>query len=404
MAGFDLIDGVKVWGTPDMGAVEQIKRCAAYGDALDAALMADHHLGYSQPIGGVVAYPEHISPSGVGYDIACGVAAARTPLLAADVDIAGVLDEIQRRIEFGIGKNASEPSEDHAVFDDPAWQIPQLNAMKRMAAGQLGTVGSGNHYVDLLVDDAGLLWTACHFGSRGLGHKTATGYMKLAQGIGWDDRARGETMQDAPTLIRADSPLGEEYLAAMMLAGRYAYAGRDIVIATVLDILGTTSDGGVHNHHNFAWHENHRGQDAWVVRKGATPAFPGDMGFVGGSMADISAVVRGVNTRGAAEALHSTVHGAGRVMSRTAAAGKLIRKGPEKGQRVGGAVSAEMMHQRLQDWNVQLRGGGRDEAPQVYRDLEGVLAAHSDSIEVVTVMKPLGVVMAGDDVYDPYKD
>jgi tRNA-splicing ligase RtcB len=147
-----------------------------------------------------------------------------------------------------------------------------------------------------------------HFGSRGFGHKTASGFLALAQGLPFDGRAQEGEMDSPPVLFEVGSELGESYVAAMELAGEYAYAGRDIVVDKVLEILGAESVHEVHNHHNFAWREEHFGRTCWVIRKGCTPARPGQEGFVGGSMGDESVILEGVESIENEEALYSTVH------------------------------------------------------------------------------------------------
>ena len=194
----------------------------------------------------------------------------------------------------------------------------------------------------------------------------------------------------------------------MNLAGRYAYAGREWVARKVVALLGAREVDIIHNHHNFAWRETHDGEDLIVVRKGATPAFPGQKGFIGGSMGDNAVIVQG-STSGTAEAvalqrdaIYSTVHGAGRVMSRTAAAGKRHRK---SGRILSaGQVTLDMMQVWLREKDVILRGGGADESPHVYRRLPEVLAAQGQTIEVLHTLRPLVVVMAGAEELDPYKD
>lgn len=185
----------------------------------------------------------------------------------------------------------------------------------------------------------------------------------------------------------------------MRLAGRYAYAGRDWVCDKVCRLLGAAIVKEVHNHHNFAWLEEHDGQQLWVVRKGATPAFPGQRGFVGGSMGDISVIVEGVDSDEAVQGYRSTVHGAGRVMSRTAAAGRGRGKNRKKGK-----ISRQMMEDWIRDWSVELRGAGTDESPHCYKRLPDVLVHHQGSIRVQHTHKPLGVAMAGPDTHDPYRD
>jgi tRNA-splicing ligase RtcB (3'-phosphate/5'-hydroxy nucleic acid ligase) len=186
----------------------------------------------------------------------------------------------------------------------------------------------------------------------------------------------------------------------MHLAGEYAYAGRDVVVDKVLQILGARSTYEVHNHHNFAWREKHFGIDAWVVRKGCTPAFPGQEGFVGATMGEPSVILRGAAGDDAAPLLFSTVHGAGRVMSRTEAAGRRRRGRVVK----PGRVDFRAVQDRLRSSGIELRGGAADEAPEAYKRLDEVLAAHGDTIEVVHRLTPLGVAMAGAGTHDPYKD
>jgi tRNA-splicing ligase RtcB (3'-phosphate/5'-hydroxy nucleic acid ligase) len=190
----------------------------------------------------------------------------------------------------------------------------------------------------------------------------------------------------------------------MRLAGEDAYAGRDIVAAKVLEILGASATHEVHNHHNFAWRERHFGRDYWVIRKGCTPARPEQEGFVGGSMGDDSVILEGLASDDNEQALFSTVHGAGRVMSRSQAAGRVRRRAGKTVVVKPGVVDWPAVQARLREQGIVLRGGGADEAPEVYKRLPDVLAAHGDTIRVKHTLRPLGVAMAGRDVYDPYKD
>jgi tRNA-splicing ligase RtcB len=440
---------IKTFGSVDERSLDQLKRCMQAGDAEFGVLCADHHPGYSQPIGGGIAYEGYVSPSGVGYDIGCGNKAARTDLSRSDIDALGGVDklmsEITRRISFGMGVPAAEKV-DHPVLDQirNAEFAPQRK-LAQTAANQLGTVGSGNHYVNLMEDEEGKVWVGVHFGSRGFGHKTASGFLALAQGLAFDARAKEGEMDSPPVLFEIDSELGQSYIAAMQLAGDYAYAGRDAVVDKVLEILGAESTHEVHNHHNFAWLEEHFGRTYWVIRKGCTPARPGQEGFVGGSMGDESVILEGVESDDAVDSLYSTVHGAGRVMSRTQAAGRVRRRkrwacrnrdcprifdidgvssslgAPKKGvcpdhpdagvkkvwaeeQVKPGLVDWPAVQARLRERGIVLVGGGADEAPEVYKRLPEVLAAHGDSIRVKHRLRPLGVAMAGRDVVDPYKD
>lgn len=387
---------VKIFGKHDEATIKQIETCVAAGGER-AVLCADGHKGYAQPIGGVVAYKDKISLSGVGFDIACGNLAiltdARREQIADKID--KIMDDVVRDISFGIGRR-SKMKVDHELFDDPAWSLSPLRGLKSIAAEQLGTVGGGNHYVDLFADELDRIWVGVHFGSRGFGHKTATHFLKAAGGK--------DGMDVPPTVLDAKSAVGADYLAGMHLAGRYAYAGREAVARHVVRrILGGNILEEVHNHHNFAWREQHEGEEYWVVRKGATPAFPGQKGFVGGSMGDNAVIIEGLESPDSREALFSTIHGAGRIMSRTQAKGKFVRVG-NKRIRQDGLVRHDQMVKWLQDRHVTLRGGDLDEAPQAYRRLPDVLAAHAGTIRVLHTLRPLGVAMAGRDIVDPYKD
>lgn len=402
---FIVVHPLTIFGEPiiDVNSIEQIKRCISGPDDR-ATLTADAHYGYGHPIGGVVAYAGKISLSGVGFDIACGNKACQTNIRAADIDPENVMDEIFKQIGFGIGRPNPKPI-DHPVFDAIAKAdfAPQRNMIKP-AMGQLGTVGSGNHFVDLFEDEAGWLWIGVHFGSRGFGHKTTMGFIALSKGKKFDEHAPEGGMDAPPILFDAGSPLGQDYLAAMRLAGEYAYAGRDTVVAKVLGILGAQPVFEVHNHHNFLWEETHFGQRYYVVRKGATPAFPGQYGFVGATMGDTSVIIRGVDSDRSRTGLYSTVHGAGRVMSRNQAAGKKRWRNGKIEYLSKGAVDWIKVKKSLKKQGITLRGGGADEAPECYKRLDEVLAYHAGTIEVTHRLRPIGVAMAAPDMYDPYKD
>ena len=391
---FTRIKNIPVWGTPLDNAVEQIVTCRE--TAAHAALMADHHLGYSMPIGGVCAYENQISPTGVGYDISCGNKAVRLDIDADQVrqDIKPLMDEIWNTLSFGVGLKNKEQV-DHPLFeDDDAWDIPIARSMKGLAREQLGTIGSGNHYVDLFVDESDRVWIGAHFGSRGFGHRVATHFFRRA----------GKRKRDQPVLFDISTTTGQEYIACMKLAGRYAYAGRNWVCERVARMIGADIVEEIHNHHNFAWEEEHFGETYWVVRKGATPAFPGQKGFVGGSMGDISVILEGTDSDESAASLYSTIHGAGRLMSRTQAAGRKRYKKGKITRLKEGQISREMMLTWIGEHGVELRGAGTDESPHCYKRLPDVLDAHEGTIRVLHTLHPIGVAMAGEDEYDPYKD
>ncbi len=365
-----------------------------------AALMADHHKGYGVPIGGVVASQVAVSPTAVGFDIACGNMAARLDIPASKVraQIKPIMDRIASTISFGIGRNSGWDLE-HPLFDSPLWdELPAFKqthkgrTLKDTAQFQLGTVGSGNHYVDIFIDELDRVWVGVHFGSRGFGHKTATWFLDAANA--------SEQMDALPVWLAVRSDLGEQYVKALDLAGQYAYAGREAVVDKVAEILHAPIVEVVHNHHNFAWKEQHEGLEYWVCRKGATPAQPGQKGFVGGSMGDDAVIVEGIESEQSKKLFYSTVHGAGRVMSRTAASGK-NKWGKTKGE---GLISKESMMDWIREKGVELRGADVDEAPQAYKRLAEVLPQQGKTIKVLHTLTPIGVAMAGNEIIDPYKD
>lgn len=385
---------VTVFGQHDENTIAQINNCAKPDEVVKAVLMPDGHLGYGVPIGGVIAYDGHISPTGVGFDIACGNKVVKTDAKMNDIGYTGIsyiMDDIWQSIAFGIGKNNDNENapRDHEIFDSELWhQYPHLKSVKAKARNQLGTVGSGNHYVDLLVDDEGYIYIGVHFGSRGLGHSIAKHFLDLCG-------AKDGMMVD-PLVIDANSNIGTDYIVNMRFAGWYAYAGRDWVCDEVLRIIGAKAIDEVHNNHNFAWCEYIDGRKHWVVRKGATPLFKGQRGFVGGSMGDISTILRG---KGSDETLNSAVHGSGRILSRSKARGKINWKTGEIKKE--GIVNNEKMQDAVYGFNpaLELRGGGLDEAPQCYRKLNDVLQHIEHTLHITTKLTPVGVAMAE---FEPY--
>jgi tRNA-splicing ligase RtcB (3'-phosphate/5'-hydroxy nucleic acid ligase) len=386
-----------LYGQHDDNTIAQMEGVMASGAAY-GVLCADGHYGYGHPIGGVAAYREHISISGVGFDIACGNMAIKLDTRYEDIkaDAGTILADIGRAISFGIGQKNDERVE-HWIFDAyDLWSKANALDLRQKAREQLGTVGSGNHYVDLFSDDQGQVWIGVHFGSRGLGHTLTTRALKAA---GATDR-----MDAPPALVARNSEDGERYYWGIALAGQYAYAGRGWVVERVRQIIGGQEVDRVHNHHNFMWEEEHHGERLMVVRKGATPAFPGERGFVGGSMGDDAVIIKGVDSELSKTSLYSTVHGAGRTMSRTAARGKYVKDENGKKQRQPGLVRHDEWQAWMRDKGVLLLGGDLDEAPQAYRRLPDVLAAHEGTIEVEHTLRPFAVAMAGAKDFDPYKD
>jgi tRNA-splicing ligase RtcB len=423
-----------VVGTHDTDTLQQINTVAE--KALRTALMADGHLGYGMPIGGVGAFDNQVSPSFVGYDIACGNLAVRTNTTGQQFLTAGgiqnatmicrntVADDIIHNISIGIGginEHLTKP-DDHAVFQDPRWEvIPKAirDKLKERARAQLGTVGAGNHFIDVFVDEEDRVWFGVHFGSRNLGRQICSGFLALINNQEWTDlNPKVSEKEVGLGLVSLTTQLGQDYWAAMELAGDYAYAGREWVMITLLNHFGLKLEDRVHNHHNYAWTEwvyNLEGEQSSsscvVIRKGATPARPNQRGFVGGSMGDISVILEGrtfppakdyygnidqqspwIETYQAQRnMMFSTVHGAGRLIGRSQAKGKPNKDGGWKREPL---VTAEMMTQAVKDAGIVLRGGDRDESPHVYRKLADVLQAQGDTIKVLHTLTPKIVCMA----------
>lgn len=391
---------IKIIGKHDENTLNQAQNVLAKG-ADRFVLCADGHYGYGHPIGGVAAYKDKISISGVGFDIACGNMAVKLPIKYDEYDREkwkNLGDKISRRISFGMGRVNDTPVEAEFLDTEANWDNEALRGLKDLAARQLGTVGSGNHYVDVFYDQDGFIWIGVHFGSRGLGHKSTTHFLKKL--------GAGNGMDADPCLVDMNSDVGQAYFEAMNLSGRYAYAGREWVCREVAKIIQGTDEflDQVHNHHNFAWIEEHDDAKYFVVRKGSTPAFPDQRSFIGSSMNDVSVIVRGLDTPEAKENLYSTVHGAGRVMSRTKAAGKYKGWGKKRVKVSEGVIDESKMRRDCAANGVHLFGGGADESPDCYKKLDEVLSYHSDSITVETRLMPIIVCMAGANEVDPYKD
>jgi tRNA-splicing ligase RtcB len=378
-----------VFGEHDDQTIEQMKNCMKVGNVVAGVICADGHLGYAQPVGGVIAYDKgHVSISGVGFDIGCGNKAVRLDTKFSDIaeHLPTIIRDVQKTISFGVGRTNDDERVEHPLFDeDEVWRAAQMEDYRQKAQAQLGTVGSGNHYVDILRDEEGYVWIGVHFGSRGLGHTSASRYIKLAGGQ--------DGINVAPAVVNLNTEVGARYYEAMKLAGEYASAGRDWVTDRVRQIIGGNVTASVHNHHNYAWEEKHviNGveRDLLVVRKGATPAFPGQLGFVGGSMGDDAVILEGIDSPEAKAALYSTVHGAGRVMGRKQAKRTFTK---------------DQMDQWLQARGVTLVGADLDESPMAYRRLPDVLAHHAGSVKVLHTLRPFAVAMAGEGEFDPWKD
>lgn len=380
------------WGTHmvDEDAEGQMRRACSLPVAVRGALMPDAHKGYGLPIGGVLAVKNAVIPYAVGVDIACRM---RLTVLDMPLSMLGKTERnalrqaLKTETRFGLGA-LFPPRErrEHPVLDEDWGFAAVLRDNQKKAWKQLGTSGTGNHFVEfgeLHLGDAAMLGGTrlapgtylallSHSGSRGTGEAVAKYYSSVAA-----QRCAGLPYElKHLSWLDLESDAGQEYWAAMQLMGRYAAANHELIHRHILHSLGANALTHVENHHNFAWKEAVDGEQAIVHRKGATPAASGVEGIIPGSMGAPAYVVRG---KGNALALNSCAHGAGRCMSRGAAFKSL---------------NAAEVRQRLVECGVEVLSGQLDEAPAVYKNIDAVMAAQGDLVEVVARFVPRMVMMA----------
>ncbi len=378
----------KTWGDDiDQGSHDQMAQACSLPMAAGAALMPDAHIGYGLPIGGVLALDNAVVPYAVGVDIACRMKMTVYPMTSHDMSKQRnlLVESLERGTVFGVGKEQKK-RQDHEVMDKD-WSITRITRERKdRAHKQLGTSGSGNHFVEwgmlyLDEDDAELGLSAgeyvallSHSGSRGAGSAVCSVY---------SDRARAKLPKKYSDLARLawldmDSEDGQEYWAAMNLMGDYAAANHDVIHRRVAKLVGEKPIAMVENHHNFAWLEEHAGRKVYVHRKGATPAGKGVLGVIPGSMGDPAYVVRG---KGNADSLCSASHGAGRRMSR--------KKGKE-------TFNFQAIRRDLAKKGIEVLSAGADEVPGVYKNINEVMAQQTDLVEKVARFEPRIVKMCGD--------
>lgn len=373
-----------LWGNhlePD--ATAQMDNAMSLPIALRGALMPDAHVGYGLPIGGVLATENAVIPYAVGVDIAC-----RMKLTVLDWPVAALesqkdllIQTLERETRFGIGAEHKKPLE-HAVMDED-WNFSKLTReLKSKAWKQLGTSGSGNHFVEygtLSLTDSQLgiptgIYFALlsHSGSRGTGASIADFYSKLARSL----QPQLPKTQQHLAWLDLDSEPGQAYWQSMQLMGLYAAANHALIHRNLARTLGAQVLLDIENHHNFAWREVHDGKEVVVHRKGATPAGVGVLGIIPGSMTAPGFIVRG---KGNAASLNSAAHGAGRRMSRTQA-----KK----------TFDWNMAKEILAKHRVTLISAGLDELPMAYKDIETVMQEQQDLVEVCGCFQPRIVKMA----------
>lgn len=378
----------RTWGTDiDEAAHGQMRDACAVPGAFSAALMPDAHVGYGLPIGGVLAMEDRVIPYAVGVDIACRMklSVLDVPPSLMDSRFEHFRQSLENGTRFGVGSTHSRP-QDHPVMDED-WSVTRITREnKDKARQQLGTSGSGNHFVEFgtltlterseeLDLDAGT-WTALlsHSGSRGTGASVCSTYSAIAQ----RQLRPSEKHFGRLAWLDMNTAEGREYWAAMNLMGHYAAANHAVIHRLVTQLLGARVIAGVENHHNFAWRERHQGRDVYVHRKGATPAARGELGVIPGSMASPAFVVRGL---GNPDSLMSASHGAGRCMSRTKARDTFHFRSIQK---------------ELARKGITVLAAGADEVPGVYKDILEVMRQQQDLVEPIARFDPKIVRMCGD--------
>lgn len=383
--------GYAVYGEENIeeGAIKQMEVAMTLPVTLAGALMPDAHQGYGLPIGGVLATNNAIIPFGVGVDIGC-----RMALSIFDIPENHFMEnqskfkrELLAFTKFGAGNGwQGREKANHDVLDRAEFNMtPFIKNLHDKAAAQLGSSGGGNHFVEwgiieMLADDEKLnikkgkyVALLTHSGSRGFGATVAGYYTKLAKEL-------CRLPKEASNLAYLDlnSAEGQEYWIAMNLAGDYASACHEVIHNRLSKAIGGTVLAKVENHHNFAWKEQWNGQEVIVHRKGATPASKDVMGIIPGSMTAPGFLVRG---KGEMNSINSASHGAGRQMSRTKAIA---------------SIKPNEMRTILKEHGVTLIGAGLDEAPMAYKDIDMVMAAQTDLVDVLARFSPKIVRMADD--------
>lgn len=387
---YDLIEGaaapIKTWtrGVPIEPEAEQQLRNIASLPFIHShvAAMPDVHLGRGATVGSVIATKGAIVPAAVGVDIGCGMCAVRTSLTSHDLPqtLAPLREAIERAVPLGMAVNqhvadSTKTTWESRFAEGYRWILetePRVST-KRHPANQMGSLGGGNHFIEICLPTEDRVWVMLHSGSRGVGNRLGTLFIEKAvkeaekQGIGLADRNLA--------WFDEGTPLFADYTRAVAWAQDFAAANREVMLARVLRLLKKqfkgfkVSDAAVNCHHNYVEQENHFGDDVWVTRKGAVSAREGQLGIIPGSMGARSFIVRG---KGNAQAFHSCSHGAGRVMSRTAA-----------------KQSFTLKDHRAATEGVECRKdkGVIDETPGAYKDIDAVMAAQSDLVEIVHILK-----------------
>ncbi len=374
------VDGVQL----ESEALQQLKNVASLPFIYKhVAVMPDVHWGMGATIGSVIATKGAIIPAAVGVDIGCGMIAIRTDLTSDDLpdNLKDLRDEIERKVPVGFDVNSeikgdaraawmSELGVFYDVLEDKHGRAIQT---KRHPRYQLGSLGGGNHFIEVCLDEADQVWVMLHSGSRGIGNRIGTYFISLAK----KEMERWHIHlpdKDLAYLVEGSEHF-DDYVQAVTWAQRFAFKNREIMLGRVLDVMRsqfrsfTMEKAAVNCHHNYVGRENHFGQNVLVTRKGAVRAREGDLGIIPGSMGTKSYIVRG---KGNADSFHSCSHGAGRAMSRTEAKRRFT---------VDDHIKATEGVECRKDKDVI------DETPMAYKDIDAVMAAQTDLVDIVHTLR-----------------
>jgi len=377
---------IKSWtkGVPiEDQALQQLKNVASLPFIYrHVAAMPDVHWGMGATVGSVIPTKGAIVPAAVGVDIGCGMAAMRTSLTSHDLPakLAPLREAIERAVPVGFAVNQTVDGSAKPIWEERfevghTWlmeKYPKVST-KRHPSFQLGSLGGGNHFLEVCLDEEDRVWVMLHSGSRGIGNRIGTEFIQLAK----KDMERNNIHLPDKNLayLKEGAENFDDYVTALGWAQDFAAANREIMMERVLRVMRKalkrfkTEKAAINCHHNYAWKETHFGEEIWITRKGAVRAREGDLGIIPGSMGARSFIVRG---RGNPEAFQSCSHGAGRAMSRKAAKERFTLK-----------------DHRAATEGVECRkdAGVIDETPGAYKDIDAVMAAQADLVKVVHTLK-----------------
>ncbi|MGI5828477.1 MAG: RtcB family protein [Patescibacteria group bacterium] len=379
---------IKLWlDDIEDGALEQAKNLANLPFAFKhIAIMPDSHQGYGMPIGGVVATKDVIIPNAVGVDIGCGMCAVKTSLTEIDTEtLKKIMGEIRKVIPLGFNKH-KEPQDRNLMplkETEEAMKLFIVNSEFENATKQIGTLGGGNHFIEIQKGSDGHIWIMVHSGSRNLGYKVANHYNKLAQELNmkWYSNVPPFKGEDGLAFLPVDSEEGQSYIQEMNYCVEFALANRKLIMERIKEgftgVFGTEIwyEDFINIAHNYASLENHFGQNVWVHRKGATLARQGTIGIIPGSMGSASYIVKG---KGNQESFMSCSHGAGRKMGRKQAIRTLNLE--EEQKKMEGILGKPRGQQDL------------EEAPGAYKDISVVMENQKDLVDILVELKPLAVI------------